>query len=459
MVDNPLWQNMSDSQDIGCYGIVNGSIFDAIHEGLMTLTTKPLHSFIESAADSLFPIQSLPYGVFHHHKKQAPHIGTAIGDFILDLTFLEQEGVLNTTTNKPLFNQGTLNVFASEGPAVWSAVRQRIQSLLSSTNRELQDNDFLLSNALILQNEVTMLLPFKIEGFSDFYASEQHATNVGRLFRGNENALLPNWKYLPVGYNGRASTVFSSGTNITRPRGQIKKPDIDKPIFSATQKLDFELELGIFVGVGNQDGSPIHVEDATSHIFGLVLLNDWSARDIQSFEYQPLGPFLSKSFATSISSWVIPLEALQHCMVPLAPQSPEPVTYLQESSPKLPDIKLKVEIQPKGSNIKTTLCETNATALYWSMAQMLAHHTVNNCIMRPGDLLGTGTISGPNKENWGSLLEISFNGSAPITLNDGQTRTFLEDGDKVIITGYSEGAGYHIGFGRLEGLICRARES
>lgn len=422
----------------------------------MGLTTVKLESFVEGAGDSPFPIQNLPYGVFHPKNDTAPRIGVAIGHFVLDLALLEKEGLIKTDQHQSLFNHHSLNVFAAKGHTVWSTIRARIQSLLSVENTELQGNPDLLAKALIPQSEVVMMLPFKVEGFSDFYASEHHATNVGKLFRGNENALLPNWKFLPVGYNGRASTVFLSGKEITRPMGQVKLPDMEKPKFIPTKKLDFELELGIFIGVGNPDGQRIKVDDAASHIFGLVLLNDWSARDIQSFEYQPLGPFLSKSFATSISSWVVPLEALQDSMQPLREQVPESVEYLKQSSPKLPNIKLKVELQPKNSKVRTTICETSATELYWSMEQILAHHTVNNCIMKPGDLLGSGTISGPGRESWGSLLEISFNGAKPIALSEGLERTFLEDGDTVIMTGYCESGPYKIGFGSLEGTISAA---
>lgn len=415
-----------------------------------------LESFIPESKDSLFSIYNLPYGVFKHENYPKARIGTAIGNHILDLTALEEVGLIKSPTSHTLFDHEILNTFASSGPTVWSAIRKRIQALLSKENKELQGNAALLQKALIPQNEVVMQLPFHVHGFSDFYASEHHATNVGKLFRPNDNALLPNWKYLPVGYNARASTVFHSGTPIVRPKGQIKLPTDEKPIFAPSKKLDFELEMGIFVGVGNPDGRRITMEHAPSHIFGLVLLNDWSARDIQSFEYQPLGPFLSKSFATSISSWVVPMEALEEVMTPIGKQEPETVEYLKQSTPKLPSIKLKVEIQPKGSKQRTTICETNFKELYWSMEQILAHHTVNHCIMKPGDLLGSGTISGPKRENWGSLLEITFNGKEPIQLADGNTRTFLEDGDTIIMSGYCETDHYKIGFGSLEGTISSA---
>lgn len=417
---------------------------------------KIVQSFIESAQDSFYPIQNLPYGVFKQGENQSAHIGVAIGDFVLDLTRLEQAGLLTSDHHKPLFQHETLNYFASCGNHISQQIRARIQSLLSTDNPELQKNSSFLSQVLIPQSDITLLMPFKIEGFSDFYASIHHATNVGKLFRGKENALMPNWKHLPVGYNGRASTVFLSGTNIPRPKGQIKLPDQDLPIFSASNKLDFELELGVFIGKGNADGRRISTHEAKQHLFGMVLLNDWSARDIQAFEYQPLGPFLSKSFATSISPWVVPMAALEEFMSPLPKQIPERVHYLKEEMPKQPDLKLKVELQAKGASSKTLLCETSAKELYWSMEQILAHHTVNHCIMRPGDLLGSGTISGETRESWGSLLEITFNGTQPIQLPDGSSRTFLEDGDTIIMTGYCETSDYKIGFGQLEGTILQA---
>jgi len=422
----------------------------------MEVNTFSLESFVDNSSDSPFSIHNLPYGVFRPKNSDSPRIGTAIGNYVLDLALLENEGLLHSDSNHSFFNTDSLNIFASKGPKIWAVVRKQIQTLLSKDNNQLQNNSMLLKNALIPVNEVVMQLPFTIGGFTDFYASENHATNVGRLFRPNDNPLLPNWKHIPVGYNGRASTVFTSGTPITRPKGQIKIPGVDDPIFAPTAKLDFELEIGFFIGAGNPDGNPIPIEQAKAHIFGLVLLNDWSARDIQAFEYQPLGPFLSKSFATSISPWVVSYEAIQQSRVALSKQIPEPMDYLYQENPTQPDIRLTVELQPNGSSVCTTICDTSSQELYWSMEQMLAHHTVNRCIMRPGDLLGTGTISGSERENWGSLLEISFNGKQPITLNNGLERTFLEDGDKVIFTGYCQIGQTKIGFGSLEGIIYPA---
>lgn len=419
----------------------------------MDVHTSTLESFVVDSQDSPFSIHNLPYGVFCTKNSDTPHVGAAIGTQVLDLTFLETEGLLRLDDNQLVFNTGSLNAFAAKGCVIWSAIRKRIQTLLSKENHELQFNANFLNKALLPIQDVIMQLPFKIGGFTDFYAGEHHATNVGRLFRPNDEALLPNWKHLPVGYNGRASTVFPSGTSITRPKGQIKKPGADNPIFAPSAKLDFELEIGFFIGEGNPDSKPISIDDAHSHIFGLVLLNDWSARDIQAFEYQPLGPFLSKSFATSISPWVVPYEAIQQAMVALPKQIPQPLDYLYQANPKQPDIRLTVELQPNDSATTTPICNTSSKELYWSMEQMLAHHTVNQCIMKPGDLLGTGTISGVERDNWGSLLEISFNGTRPIKLIDGIERTFLEDGDKVIFTGYCQIGRTKIGFGSLEGTI------
>lgn len=419
----------------------------------MDAKTHIQHSFVEGSLNSPFSIHNLPYGVFRPKQSDKARVGVAIGDYVLDLALLEAEALLPLKNQESLFNQDALNAFAACGPKVWSLVRQRIQHLLHKDNDELQYNAPLLQKALIPVKDVMMQLPFRIGGFTDFYASEHHATNVGRLFRPNDQPLLPNWKHIPVGYNGRASTVFVSGTPIHRPKGQIKPPTADAPFFSPSLKLDFELELGFFVGAGNPEGKPISVNDASSHIFGVVLLNDWSARDIQAFEYQPLGPFLSKGFATSISPWVVPFEALEQAQAPLAKQSPEPLEYLYQQTPTLADIRLTVELLPRGSSIGTPICETNAKSLYWSMEQMLAHHTVNGCIMKPGDLLGTGTISGPEEGSWGSLLEISFNGKKPIQLQDGQERTFLEEGDTVIMSGCYENGAIKIGFGSVDGMI------
>ncbi|PJD91615.1 MAG: fumarylacetoacetase [Legionella sp.] len=415
-----------------------------------------LKSFITDADDSLFSLYNLPYGIFSCNHNENYRVGVAIGNQVLDLACLEHAGLIKIANKKNIFNQTSLNIFAGLDAQTRLHIRNRIQLLLSINNDELQKNKSLRSNALISTEKITMAHPFQIEGFSDFYTSEHHATNVGKLFRDKDNPLLPNWKYLPVGYNGRVSTINLSGHAIRRPKGQIKHPDQHTPVFSESRKLDFELEMGVFVAQGNPDGTPISVDKARKHIFGLVLLNDWSARDIQAFEYQPLGPFLSKSFATSISPWVVPLEALQDYCTPMPIQQPEPVDYLKQKERSLIDIKLKIQIQPKDSTLITTVCETNFSELYWSMEQMLAHHTINNCIMKTGDLLGTGTISGSDSQSWGSLLEKTYNGTQPIQLDGGETRHFLEDGDSVIITGYCDNGKHKLGFGKVENKIVAA---
>lgn len=414
-----------------------------------------MKSWVEGADESLFSLDNLPYGVFNDSLQTAYRVGVAIGDFVLDLALLEQQGFLKHTVSHPLFQCDTLNDFAAQGPQVWQSIRQQLQTLLSDHHTAIRESS-MLDRVLLPRAQITMKMPFHTEAFTDFYASEHHASNVGKLFRGPENPLLPNWKYLPVGYHGRASTLFISGTSIRRPHGQIKLPDQDSPQYSPSKKLDFELEMGFFIGVGNPNGEPITVNHASQSIFGMVLLNDWSARDIQAFEYQPLGPFLSKSFATSISPWVVPMAALQDFMQPLPTQTPTPVAYLQQTQRTLPAIKLHVELQPHGQTEKITLCETTLTELYWSLEQMVAHHTVNRCILKTGDLLGTGTISGPQPNSWGSLLELTFNGKEPLKLADGQTRTFLADGDTLIMHGYCDNGHKKIGLGCVVGQIDRA---
>lgn len=415
-----------------------------------------LKSFVEGADLSGFSLENLPFGVFKASHLPKAHIGVAIGSEVLDLTLLEQKGFLNVGQKSPWFAHASLNYFAKQGRVAAKKIRKRIQELLAVNNTELQNNKTLLGEVLIPQANITLKKPFRIGGFTDFYACEQHAVNVGCLFRSRENALMPNWKYLPVAYNGRASTVYLSGHPVPRPKGQILLPDQQTPIYTACRKLDFELEMGWFIGKGNPSAEPISVTEAPEHIFGLVLLNDWSARDIQSFEYQPLGPFLSKSFATSISPWVVTLDALEPFMTPIKQPEIPVVEYLQESSRHQPHIQLRVEIQPKNSSQRTIISEASYQALYWTVEQMLAHHTVNHCILQTGDLLGTGTISGPERQNFGSLLEITENGKNPLILTNGQERKFLEDGDKVIFTAFCENENFRINFGEVVGEIYPA---
>ena len=417
-------------------------------------------SFIEVSPESHFPIQNLPYGVFRPRNGGSPRIGVAIGDYVLDLAVLDEAGHFRETAaaGKEVFAKSSLNAFMALGRPAWQEVRARIQALLRADEPALRDNDSLRSAALVRQTDVELLLPAQIGDYTDFYASKEHATNVGIMFRGKDNALMPNWTHLPVGYHGRASSVVVSGTAIRRPRGQMKPADATTPVFGPCRQLDIELEMGLFIGLGNNQGTPISVEQAEDHIFGLVLVNDWSARDIQSWEYQPLGPFLAKNFATSISPWVVPLAALEPFRVEGPRQDPEPLPYLQTSGKKSFDIHLEVYLQGQEMDRPQRICASNFRYLYWSMAQQIAHHTVGGCNLQPGDLLASGTISGPEKETRGSLLELTWRGTEPLSFDNGEQRNWLEDGDQVTITGWCQGDGYRVGFGEVTGRILPALE-
>ena len=414
-----------------------------------------LKSFVAVAADSHFPIQNLPFGIFSTTAKPVPRVGMAIGDLVLDLAMLEQRSLLKVA-DTPVFNQPELNAFIALGQKAWSDVRLAVCRLLRHDNPTLRDNVALRAEALIPMAQVAMHLPVRIPGYTDFYSSKEHATNVGLMFRDPKNALLPNWLHIPIGYNGRASSVVVSGTPVRRPRGQIKLPDADAPIFAACRKLDFELEMAFIVGQGNALGEPIAVDAAPLHIFGMVLLNDWSARDLQQWEYVPLGPFNSKTFATSISPWIVTMEALQPFQVESPQQEPAPLPYLQQSGRNGVDIALEVSLRPAGVQETSTICRTNFKGMYWTMAQQLAHHTVSGCNTQVGDLMGSGTVSGPAPDSFGSLLELTWNGQKPLTLADGVQRTFIQDGDEVTMTGWCQGDGYRVGFGTVAGSIVAA---
>lgn len=417
-----------------------------------------MKSFIEVDPKSHFPIQNLPYGVFRPLTMGVPRIGVAIGDYVLDLSVLDAEGYFDGTDvdGKGVFEQASLNEFMALGTKAWRDVRRRIQQLLHEDESILRDNYALRDIALIPQKNVKMLLPAQIGDYTDFYASKEHATNVGIMFRGKENALMPNWTHLPVGYHGRASSVVLSGTDVRRPQGQTKPANSNAPLFGPSCQLDLELEVGWFIGPGNERGKSIALENAEEQIFGLVLVNDWSARDIQSWEYQPLGPFLAKSFATSISPWVVPLEALEPFRVAGPDQEPEPLPYLRTNKPSSFDIHLEVNLKGEGMKNSKTISTSNFRYLYWSMAQQIAHHTVGGCNLRPGDLLASGTISGPEKEMRGSLLELTWRGTEPIEIENGEQRVWLEDGDQLTITGWCQGEGYRIGFGEVTGRVLPA---
>lgn len=419
-----------------------------------------LTSFIPVKEDSHFPIQNLPYGIFFTKDNDKPRAGTAIGDYILDLSAIEEKGFLdNTSVNgKKVFSNTTLNKFMSLGKTTWSEVRRELQKLLSNESTVFRDNEDLRAECLIKLSEAQMCMPVEIGDYTDFYSSKEHATNVGIMFRGKENALMPNWVHMPVAYHGRASSVVLSGTNIVRPKGQTKTDDARLPTFGPTRLLDFELEMGFFIGTGNKLSEPIPVDEASNHIFGMALVNDWSARDIQKWEYVPLGPFLGKNFATSISPWIVSLEALEPFKINRINQNPEPLPYLQSKGNWAYDINLEVNLKTEKIEEPYMISRSNFKYMYWDICQQLAHHTVNGCNMKTGDLLASGTISGPDKNSYGSLLELTWRGEQPIRLPEGEERKFLLDGDILTITGWCEGNGYRVGFGEVTGKILPANK-
>ena len=426
----------------------------------MSTIDKNLTSFIDIAADSDFSIHNLPYGIFSDAKDVTGNnnrrAGVAIGEHVLDLSVLEAEGLLSLTGG-PYFDQPTLNAFIDSGRDNWTKARSTIQTLLSADSDTLRDNKDLQAKALFKQADVTMHLPVHVPGFTDFYSSKEHATNVGTMFRDPKNALLANWTEMPVGYNGRASTVIVSGTDVIRPSGQLKPNADERPIFSPCKRLDFELETAFVVGRGNDIGQPIAVDAAADHIFGMVLLNDWSARDIQKWEYVPLGPFNAKTFASEVSPWIVTMDALAPFKTACPTQEPKPLAYLNEKdSNNSFDINLSVELLPENSDEATVVCETNFKYMYWSMAQQLTHHTITGCKVEVGDMMGSGTISGPTPDSYGSMLEIAWNATKPVTLKGGETRSFIEDGDTVIMKGYSEKDGIRVGFGEVRGKVLPA---
>ncbi|MTI16151.1 fumarylacetoacetase [Rhodobacteraceae bacterium RKSG542] len=417
-----------------------------------------MKSWVESAAveNCHFPIQNLPFGVFST-KALSPRCCTAIGDYVVDLAALEEAGLINAGGDKPVFDQPALNAFMGLGKTAWDGVRAQLTDLLKDGgNPALKGNDALKEAAFIPMDAAAMHLPFTVSEYTDFYAGRQHAFNVGTMFRGPENALPPNWLHIPIGYNGRASTVIVSGTAVRRPMGQLKGPNDTAPRFGPCARLDIELEMGAVVGLPTEMGEPISVQEADDLIFGYVLLNDWSARDIQAWEYQPLGPFQAKAFATSISPWVVSKAALEPFRTSTPEREKELLPYLAEPGPMLYDIELEVSMLPNGGDKATTIARTNYNNMYYSAAQQLAHHASSGCKMNTGDLLGSGTISGPEKTQYGSLLEISWGGKEPLTLDSGETRTFIEDGDTMTLTGWAQGDGYRIGFGECTGSILPA---
>ena len=417
----------------------------------------PLKSFIDVAPDSHFPIQNLPFGIFKPANAGA-RVGVAIGELVLDLAVIEELGHFQMPEfqDRRVFSEGALNGFLALGRPAWSKARKVIQDLLAADTTTLRDDAELRTRAFHAQKDVTMQLPARIGDYTDFYSSYHHAHNVGTMLRGPENALMPNWKWLPVAYHGRASSIVVSGADVRRPHGQIKPPDAPAPIFGPSRSFDYELETAFLIGPGNALGEPVPIDRAADHIFGLVLMNDWSARDVQAWEYQPLGPFLAKNFCTSISPWVVTLEALEPFRKPLPPQDPEPLPYLRAANDFTYDIQLEARLQTAAMKTPHVITRTNFQNLYWSISQQLAHHTVNGCNLQPGDLLASGTISGPTEESRGCMLELTWRGANPLTLPNGETRKWLEDGDSLTITGWAQGEGYRIGFGEVTGKVVPA---
>ncbi len=410
-----------------------------------------MKTWLNISPESDFSIHNLPFGVFL--KDDLPTPGVAVGDFIIDLRMAYDFGILEGTGIRPeVLNRPVLNDFIASGKKVTSAVRLELQKQLCAEGSLLHRHQ---NDILVDRTKATMLLPIDIGDYTDFYSSEEHATNVGKMFRDPANALLPNWKHLPVGYHGRSSSIVVSGTPIKRPKGQIKPADAEVPVFGPSKRLDFELEMAFIIGKPTELGQTIKTENAEEYIFGMVLFNDWSARDVQQWEYVPLGPFLVKNFGSSISPWIVAMEALEPFRVAGPVQSPKPLPYLQSDKPSNFDIRLEVSIKPDHCS-ETIVCRSNFKYMYCSMAQQLAHHTVNGCNVRVGDLMASGTISGPNKGSFGSMLEISWGGKEPIQLSDGSTRSFIEDGDTAVMKGYAEKEGIRLGFGTCSGQIIPA---
>jgi len=415
-----------------------------------------LMSWIEYDADCDFPIQNLPYGAFVLSSGET-HIGVAIGDQIFDLNAATSAGLMDgAVEDTSVFLGSTLNAFMASGRKNWTPARARITELLSKDNATVRDNADLRAKVIIPQSSVKMVLPANIGDYTDFYSSKEHATNVGIMFRGKENALMPNWLHLPVGYHGRASSVVVSGTPLHRPMGQLK-PEEGDPVWGACRLLDFEIEMGYFVGPGNNLGERIKIETAEDQIFGVVLMNDWSARDIQKWEYVPLGPFCGKNFGTTISPWVVTLDALEPFRIKGYDQTnPQVLPYLKDDSKASYNVSLSASIKAKNMDAPAVISNTNFKYMYWTMKQQLTHHSSTGCNMRPGDLCASGTISGETPDSYGSMLELSWRGSKPIKLPNGEERKFLQDGDTCIISGHAQGDGYRIGFGDCVGEVLPA---
>jgi len=416
-----------------------------------------LKSWIEVDPNSDFPIQNIPFGIFSD-KYGKPRCASRIGNYVIDLYAMADLGYFDDLEIEDLrvFRRSSLNDFIALGRPVWRSVRDRISELFEASNHEIRDDGSEKEKILHHIVEANMYLPVVVGDYTDFYSSIEHATNVGTMFRDPENALLPNWKHIPVGYHGRASSIVISGTNIHRPKGQTKADDADNPIFGPSKLFDFELEMAFITGQKTELGESISTAEAEEYIFGMLIFNDLSARDIQKWEYVPLGPFLSKNFGSVVSPWIVTLDALEPFRVKGPEQNPEVLPYLKYDGTKNIDINLNVFIQPKGGK-EYKVCQSNYKYMYWNMNQQLAHQTVNGCNINVGDMYASGTISGPTPDSFGSMLELSWKGSKPIKLPDGSERKFIQDNDTIIMTAYSEKDGVRIGFGESRTKILPAK--
>ena len=396
-----------------------------------------------------FPIQNIPFGVFLT-KEDIITIGTRIGDTAIDLGALHQLGYFDgIPLTDDIFLQDSLNDFIADGRKTWRAVRNRIAEIFDTNNDTLKNNIKHKETICFRLDEIEMKMPVLVGDYTDFYASKEHATNVGTMFRGKENALMPNWLHMPVGYHGRSSSIVTTHTPIRRPQGQTLPEGAETPVFGPSKLIDFELEMAFITTDANDLGEPIPIEEAEEYIFGLVVFNDWSARDIQKWEYVPLGPFLGKNFASSMSPWIVTLDALEPFRVESPKQDPQPLPYLRTKGKHSFDINLEVGIIPKDAK-ETTVSKSNFKYMYWNMAQQLAHHTVNGCSVNSGDMMGSGTISGPTEESYGSMLELSWKGTKSLKMKDGTERKFINDYDTVVMRGYCENSDVRIGFGQLK---------
>ncbi|WP_306640475.1 fumarylacetoacetase [Sanyastnella coralliicola] len=423
---------------------------------MISANDPKLTSWVNVPDNSDFPIQNLPFGIFKTPQMDA-RVGIAIGEHVLDLKALHVLGYLeNLPFTLDDLSSNTLNAIINRGKVATRELRNRVSKLLTSDVPDLRDKEHHVKQALIPMGDCEMLLPVEIGDYTDFYSSIEHATNVGKMFRDPANALLPNWKHIPVGYHGRSSSIVVSGTPIHRPKGQMLPADAEAPVFGPCKLLDFELEMAFITYPGKPMGDSIGTSEAENYIFGMVLFNDWSARDIQKWEYVPLGPFLGKNFASSVSAWVVTLDALEPYKVAGPVQDPPVLSYLEYDGNRNYDINLEVGIQPEG-NDETVICRSNFKYMYWNMSQQLAHHTVNGCNIRGGDMMASGTISGKDETSYGSMLELSWKGTKPLKLSNGEERKFINDNDEVIMRGHATNGDIRIGFGEVRSKLLPTR--